>query len=242
MKQIAKKLIAAWSLMEPMPRLGTNERYGYSYVREQDAADVVRKAFVKVGLCCIPSVESIERHMESGKAVHTIATVKFTLVDPESGEICELKMVGEGADQYDKSLYKAITGATKYAYLKLAMAGSDDDAEADLSASVPKPEKAPAAPKPEKAPAAPKPEKQYVTGTIVRVAPAIGDRMATLAIRDRMNGNGVTVYFMQKELLSDAMRYMRDKHVVEVTLDCTCTPVVATALTPIRSTDIGEGG
>src|SRR5699024_1473369 len=65
-----------------------------------------------------------------------IATVKmkFTFIDGETGEEISIHSIGEGQDAGDKAVYKAITGATKYALMKVFMIPTGDDPEQDYEA------------------------------------------------------------------------------------------------------------
>jgi len=132
-KAIADKLIKAWHEIGNIPKNGRNPRFNYSFVREEDAANAVRVAFSKVRLSVIPSVMEITRSViktKDSEMQHVLVKMKFTLTDPDTGETDNFDMYGEACDSFDKATYKAITGATKYAYLKLALSGAgDDDAE-----------------------------------------------------------------------------------------------------------------
>jgi PDZ domain-containing secreted protein len=55
----------------------------------------------------------------------------YTVVDAESGESVHSRMAGYAEDSNDKALYKAITGANKYFYLKFLGIPTNDDPEAD---------------------------------------------------------------------------------------------------------------
>lgn len=147
-KAIAGKLIQAWGHIGSIPKNGRNSNFNYSFVREEDAADALRHAFMKVGLSCIPSVEKVERSIfQTGKGTnmqHVVVTMRFTLTDQDSGESDSFIMVGEAMDVQDKALYKAITGCTKYAYVKLAMSGVEDNEDEDDGAKTDKPKDVPA--------------------------------------------------------------------------------------------------
>lgn len=134
-KAVAAKIIKAWREIGSIPKNGKNSNFNYKFVREEDAADALRNAFIKVGLSCVPSVEKLERSMfetaKGSKMNHVIAYMKFTLTDQDTGETDSFNMVGEAMDVQDKAVYKAITGCTKYAYVKLAMSGAEDNEEED---------------------------------------------------------------------------------------------------------------
>lgn len=135
-KAVAAKIIEAWKLIGSIEKKGRNPKFNYAFVREEDAADALRNAFIKVGLSCVPSVEKIDRSTiktnSGGDMQHVIITMKFTLTDKDTGESDSFVMVGEAADSFDKATYKAITGCTKYAYTKLAMSGAEDNEDDEI--------------------------------------------------------------------------------------------------------------
>lgn len=135
-KAVAAKIIKAWGHIGSIPKNGKNSNFNYKFVREEDAADACRNAFMKVGLSCVPSVEKLDRSMfKTAKGTemhHVIVTMKFTLTDQDTGETDSFIMVGEAMDVQDKAVYKAITGCTKYAYVKLAMSGAEDNEDEDV--------------------------------------------------------------------------------------------------------------
>lgn len=212
-KAVAGKIIEAWKIIGSIPKNGRNPKFNYAFVREEDAADAVRNAFIKVGLALIPSVEKLERSTiktnAGGEMQHVIVTMKFTMTDKDTGESDSFIMVGEAADSFDKATYKAITGCTKYAYTKLAMSGAEDNEEEDHSEpkkkqpaktevaqgatfrreeAKPEPAKpAPAAAKPAPAPkeAAPSGEVPTMeeTGKITAVIPSMKNKPATLTLK-----------------------------------------------------------
>lgn len=139
-KAVAAKIIKAWGHIGSIPKNGKNSNFNYKFVREEDAADALRNAFMKVGLSCIPSVEKIDRSIfktaKGTEMQHVVVTMKFTLTDQDTGEHDSFVMVGEAMDNLDKAVYKAITGCTKYAYVKLAMSGAEDNEDEDTGERV----------------------------------------------------------------------------------------------------------
>lgn len=139
-KAVAAKIIKAWGHIGSIPKNGRNSNFNYKFVREEDAADALRHAFMKVGLSCIPSVERIDRSVfktaKGTEMQHVVVTMKFTLTDQDTGEHDSFTMVGEAMDVQDKAVYKAITGCTKYAYVKLAMSGAEDNEDEDTGERV----------------------------------------------------------------------------------------------------------
>lgn len=223
-KAVAGKIIEAWKLIGSIPKNGHNPRFNYAFVREEDAADALRQAFIKVGLSLVPSVEKLERGiLETGKGEkmqHVIVTMKFTLTDKDTGESDSFVMVGEAADSFDKATYKAITGCTKYAYTKLAMSGAEDNEEdsGDGKAPAKKPvpqgatfrkeaeqpkKEAPAEPAPKQAAPAEKPRAAPAqgetpimdeTGKITAVIPAMKGKPATITLKPK-DGAPIPIHF-----------------------------------------------
>src|SRR5690606_17973389 len=93
---------------------------------EADLLDAVREEIVKAGLVIATSVDTVSREGNI-----TTVTLKHTIIDAESGESMEVKSAGQGADNQDKGVFKAITGANKYFLLKMFLLSGDDDPEND---------------------------------------------------------------------------------------------------------------
>jgi hypothetical protein len=84
---------------------------------------------IKHGLCMIPSVESVEQD-EWG---NTNVLMHYRILD-EEGNFLSFRAAGSGNDKNskgvgDKGIYKALTGASKYALLKTFMMETGDDPE-----------------------------------------------------------------------------------------------------------------
>jgi hypothetical protein len=86
-------------------------------------------------LMLVPSVQKTEVEVihvqgKADKKIYTL-TVEYTLYDGESGEEMKFTILGQGEDSGDKGTYKAMTGATKYALMKLFLIPTGDDPEND---------------------------------------------------------------------------------------------------------------
>lgn len=113
---------------------GENKFHKYKYATEADVTDKVRAACCEVGLVMIPTVKSIsqrEKQTREGHATITQVLMGYRVVDVDTGEGFEFEMAGEGMDSGDKSVFKAVTGAGKYADMKLFQIPTGDDPEAD---------------------------------------------------------------------------------------------------------------
>jgi hypothetical protein len=108
---------------------GKNEFHGYKYASEANLIAALRPALIDAGLVLIPSVTNVTQD-EYG---NTHVMMNFTLMDDE-GYTFTFSGAGSGNDRNkngvgDKGIYKAITGATKYALMKTFLLETGDDPE-----------------------------------------------------------------------------------------------------------------
>ena len=127
-KNISTKLLKVQSNLKTIKKTGYNNHQKYSYATEQDINDVIRPELAKNNIAHVWSVENVEL-LKDGQ--FAIATVLHTFTDTDSGESVQIKSVGTGADKGDKAVYKAYTGASKYAFAKMFLIDTDDDPEKD---------------------------------------------------------------------------------------------------------------
>jgi len=134
-RSLVKKLAEVMSEVKRVPKNGFNKFHKYQYATESDVSDLVREELAKRSVMLFPSVISHEsrEHKNRSGSTEYISTIEmeFTFVDGESGESMAFKTVGEGQDAGDKAYYKAMTGATKYALMKVFLISTGDDPEAD---------------------------------------------------------------------------------------------------------------
>jgi len=131
-RNLIQRAAAVMAVIEHVPKNGRNEFHKYDYATEADIVSAVRKEMAAQELMLIPSVEKIDwRTVKSARGDQQIATltVRFTLTDGREKQ--EFVVLGEGQDSGDKATYKAMTGALKYALLKLFLIPTGDDPEAD---------------------------------------------------------------------------------------------------------------
>lgn len=151
---LARKLAAVMALLAPIIKEGWNDYHRYSYAKEAQFMEAIRGHLATAGVMLTTSVEKQEVQPGFGKDKNeamTLVSTLHTFVDSETGESWAIKGQGQGMDKGDKGLYKAITGATKYALWKNFLIPVNDDPENEAGATgQPK-----AAPKP--APAKPTP-------------------------------------------------------------------------------------
>ncbi len=95
----------------------------YSYLSEEKITTEIRKAMLDVGLVIYPA------RMEFFNRSERIASIQITyrVQDVDSEEYVEIQALGEGMDSGDKAVYKAMTGAFKYAQRQTFMIPTGDD-------------------------------------------------------------------------------------------------------------------
>jgi hypothetical protein len=82
----------------------------YAYQREEDITAAIREACIEEGLVIIP----IACHVVNTTATNVEITMGYKIVDADTGEYEIIGIGGEGQDNGDKKMYKALTGAYKY--------------------------------------------------------------------------------------------------------------------------------
>lgn len=134
-RSLFRKLAEVMGEVERVKKSGRNEFHRYDYATEADIVAAVREGMSQRHLMLVPDVEKVEvkdiPRQKGGTERLATLTVRFTLVDGDSGETHGFHVIGEGTDQGDKATYKAMTGATKYALLKLFLIPTGDDPELD---------------------------------------------------------------------------------------------------------------
>lgn len=120
MKELAKKLVLAVKAIDAVEKRGKNEKQGYGYVKATDVARAVREVLVEQGVAFTYSCGATERWEKQTNSGGTLFFVQLgitvTFTDVESGDTTgPLVGIGWGMDSGDKAIYKAMTGALKYA-------------------------------------------------------------------------------------------------------------------------------
>lgn len=117
---------------------------GYKYAREVDFIHAIKPLFQKYQLAfyLLETVPAKVDHLvvkdkDGNEKMKTLTTVLTTYVlkNTEEGagdsDHIIIKSSGQGVDNGDKGIYKAITGAKKYALQNLTMTPTGDDPEKD---------------------------------------------------------------------------------------------------------------
>ncbi|MGK0551079.1 ERF family protein [Enterococcus faecalis] len=116
-----------------IPKTGWNDFHKYAYATESDIKQVIREELAKRKLVLFSDIISHkvdEVTTAKGKTEYrTTIEVMYTLEDAETGETRMFKGVGTGQDAGDKGVYKAQTGALKYALTNLFQVPTGADPE-----------------------------------------------------------------------------------------------------------------
>lgn len=134
-RSLVRKLAEVMGEVERIAKNGRNDHFGYDFATEADIAQAVRGEMAKRHLMMFPDVvgeqwEKVPRK-NGGETKLCTLTVEFTVEDGDSGEKRVFKMKGQGEDPMDKATYKALTGAEKFALLKLFLIPTGHDPERD---------------------------------------------------------------------------------------------------------------
>ena len=134
-RSLVKKLAQVMKEVTYIERRGYNQFHRYKYATEADVADKVRTVLADNDVVMMPSVveHSIREVVTRKGNTEYIAMVlmEFEFIDGESGESIKIRTIGEGQDAGDKGVYKAMTGAAKYALMKAFLIPTGDDPEMD---------------------------------------------------------------------------------------------------------------
>lgn len=127
-KGLAAKMAETQLAIDGVPRSGRADmgQYSYDYATENDLMNAVRGELAKRGVAIY--VSWVRAEMQG-----TLTTVygEMRFVDSESGEREVIGMIGTGADRGDKGIYKAMTGANRYALWKTFLIPTGDEPDAD---------------------------------------------------------------------------------------------------------------
>lgn len=132
---ILKKLHTIQASIEKMEKDGKNSFQNYSYLSETQITIKMKNLLdsEKV-LFTYSSKITGSKEWDNAKGVKQILTdveVTYHFFDIESGEGITGIAAGQGIDSGDKGVYKAITGAIKYIYMKTFNIPTGDDPEKD---------------------------------------------------------------------------------------------------------------
>lgn len=134
--KIAAALVAVSDSVRYVGKSGENTFDKYSYAKLDDYVRATSDALRQQKVCVLTSVTSSEslppRKTKSGNEEQVVRLGITMRAIHESGQWAEVDAVGEGQDRSDKAIYKANTGARKYAIAQLFGLATSDNAEEEL--------------------------------------------------------------------------------------------------------------
>jgi hypothetical protein len=133
MKNILKKLHTIQTEIVKMEKDGYNDFQRYNYLSETQITLRMKQLFDKHGVVFAHSskIDSVIpfNNAKGAQNFLTNVIIDYTFYDIETGEKLEGKASGQGTDGGDKGIYKAITGAIKYIFMKNFLIPTGDDPE-----------------------------------------------------------------------------------------------------------------
>lgn len=128
---IAAKLVVAAEACGYVQKDGNNAFHKYRYASAANILGHVNDALTKAGLAVVETSPEVVSDAGSGK--DRVVTVRMTITvgDTETAERATFRGLGSGMDAGDKAVMKAVTAATKYAWMGAFSISTGDDPEAD---------------------------------------------------------------------------------------------------------------
>lgn len=141
-KNLIRKLAEIMNTIERIPKRGHNDFHNYDYALESDIKDVVRKEMSARKILMLSNELSRKittvTTKKGGQEQLVTLEVEFTLTDADSCESVKFVGYGDGQDSGDKAVYKAKTGALKYALTSLFLIPTGKDPENEGQSLQPK--------------------------------------------------------------------------------------------------------
>ena len=130
---LGQRLLAASRAMSWVEKRGENTFHHYKYAMAADVFAMARTVLAEHGIVMVPSVTTaatrVVEGMKGSMTDLTLVVRLFNADDPTDEVI--YSVAGSGADTGDKGVYKAMTGALKYALILAFLLPTGDDPEAD---------------------------------------------------------------------------------------------------------------
>jgi len=128
--KLAKKMNEAREMIGRMQQTGKNNPQNYFYLVAANLSEEVQKAFNKIGIGTFYNVCDYE-YIKKDRGYFVRVKVIIELVDTDTGYSTFISAYGDGQDFGDKAIYKAQTGAQKYAYRNTLLIPTGNDPEED---------------------------------------------------------------------------------------------------------------
>lgn len=132
---IAQALHMIQSELKPIEKKGKNTQQNYAYAKFEDYIEGIKDILNAQGLTIVTTVNEPKRleprTTKHGSIQYAVEVAITARLFHKTGEWIEIDCYGEGQDSGDKAIYKAITGARKYALACLLGLATKDDPEND---------------------------------------------------------------------------------------------------------------
>ena len=125
---LIQKLLEATAEIAPIPKRGLNAEAGYAFAAAEDIVAAVRGPLARHGLLVVCTLKDRVSQALPGRGWREQVLLTVTLTDGTSA--LSIDAPGEGQDAGDKAVYKAWTGAFKYALRSLLQLPFGEDPEA----------------------------------------------------------------------------------------------------------------
>jgi len=133
--KLARKITVISTELGKIEQDGYNDHSRYKFISHEQITVNLRNLLLKHELAILPQVENFEETVsinQRGKqTIRTAVTLKFTIVDTETGHCVEQFFTGADQDTGGKSMSQAITEAVKRFELKTFHISSKDDIDPD---------------------------------------------------------------------------------------------------------------
>lgn len=129
---LLQKLAAVRAEIGYIQKDGRNTNQGYKFLSELQITELFKEKLERHGIWFCYSSEITNVHNNpKGSMLVTDVRVTYSFIDVETGDSWTGTASGQGADAGDKGVYKAITGAVKYIFMKTFLIPTGDDPEHD---------------------------------------------------------------------------------------------------------------
>lgn len=117
---------------------GYNENQRYKFLSEAQVTELMKELLTKhnVWFSCSYEQESVIPNQKNTQLITTVS-VDYTFTSLIDGSEVTGVAFGQGADSNDKGIYKAVTGAIKYIFMKNFLIVTGDDPESSEERTFP---------------------------------------------------------------------------------------------------------
>lgn len=131
---IHKKMIAIMQDVGAIEKAQKNQMQKYNFRGIDDVYLALNPILKKHGVYCMPKVINVQRDNHTNKnatfLMYSSVTMEYTFYAEDGSSVTGM-MVGEGMDSGDKSIPKAISGATKYMFFNTFLIPTDEPKDAE---------------------------------------------------------------------------------------------------------------